>query len=172
LLNLQTSIASHALKKSTPNVWTLQKGPEVQEFVSLNAITLILRTNPKDEKAIKEFTEIATYLEGSLSFALEFDSSLPKKGSIGPEIVLYKSFGWEKFPFLGGTISKNQITKFIQATWKALIPDLNQANYPAYMEVFARLPSPLYPNHISHPLYPTHISHHYNNHHVLSDRKK
>lgn len=127
------------MKRTTPKVWTLQKGHAVQEFASLNAMTLILRTNPKDEKAIKEFTDIAAYLHGSLAFALELDPSLPRKGSIGPEITLYKSFGWEKFPFLGGTISKNQITKFIQALWKPLIPDLNQQNYPTYMEVFESL---------------------------------
>jgi len=136
LLKLHSSIASHAVKKTTPQIWELQAGSEVEEFVKLNAITLILRASPKDEKAIQEFTKFANTLKDSLSFAIAYDSSLPRKGLVGPDITLYKSFGWEKVPFLGGTISRTQITKFIQEMWKPTIPDCNQDNYPTYMEVF------------------------------------
>lgn len=135
LLKLHSSIASHAIKKTTPHVWALQKGREVEEFVKLNAITLILRSSPKDEKAIQEFTKFAGPFRESLSFAIEFDSSLPRKGLVGADITLYKSFGWEKIPFLGGTISRTQLTKFLQEMWKPAIPDCNQDNYPTYMEV-------------------------------------
>jgi len=136
LLNLHSSIASHAIKKTTPHIWTLQRGPEVEEFVKLNAITLILRASPKDEKAIEEFTKFAAPFKESLSFAIEYDSSLPRKGLVGPDITLYKSFGWEKVPFLAGTISRTQLTKFLQEMWQPRMLDCNQDNYPTYMEVF------------------------------------